>query len=342
MRPALRRGLAGRLAVLVFAAMLLTITWVRSPFPPPERNPYVSFTPLPEAIGLTPAPNMVVEGAWQLSARHGGFGGYSALVMKGADRLIAISDRGGRLDFADPDQAMVEARMSRMFRRGMVPDGLNDAEAATRDGQSGHLWIAYEHGNAIARYHEKSKDVRIVWPAAMAKWPRNIGPESIARLPDGRFIVLSEARRHIFAPDGEGLLFDGDPVEASSQPTRFWFTRPRGYAPSDMTALPDGRVIILMRRLVFPYPPKFAARLFLADPATIRPGGQLAWTQIADLTAPFPMDNYEGITVAPHADGGLTIWLISDDNTLHAQRTLLVKLAWREGAQPQQEIAPAP
>jgi len=328
MPAALRRDGFSRAAIILFCALILTLTWVRSDLPDPLRDSRVEFTYLPEATGIEPTPGLVVEGAWQFTARHSGFGGYSALAMDGPDRLTAISDRGGRLDFNDPSLGDPEARMSRMFRRGIVPRDLRDAEAMVRDPERGLLWIAYEHGNAIVRYHPESGDVRIAWPAMMAHWPRNGGPESMARLPDGRFIVLAEARRHLFARDGEALLFDGDPVEGAA-PVLFRFAPPRGYAPSDMVALPDGRVLVLVRRVAFPYPPRFTARLLLADPATIREGALWDWQELAALREPFPMDNYEGVTVAPHADGGMTIWLISDDNTLMAQRSLLVKMHWQ-------------
>ena len=327
MATALRRGLVGRIAIALFGALVLYVTWGQDELPEPLRDPRVTFTPLADVEGLSPSPGLVVEHVWQISARHSGFGGYSGLAMNGADRLTAISDRGSRLDFYDPSIFDPEARMSRIFRRGIVPKGMRDAEAVVRDPASGHLWIAYEHGNSIVRYHPSSGDVRIAWPAAMAHWPRNRGPESMARLPDGRFIVLAEGRRHLFASDVEALLFPGDPVEGAA-PVPFRFAPPRGYAPADMVALPDGRVIVLLRRVVFPYPPRFTARLLLADPATIREGEPWAWHELARLRKLFPLDNYEGITVDPGADGGLTIWLISDDNTLRAQRTLLVKMRW--------------
>ena len=42
-------------------------------------------------------------------------------------------------------------------------------------------------------------------------------------------------------------------------------------------------------------------------------------------------ENYEGLAVEPGAGGRLTLWLVSDDNNMRFQRTLLLRL---EGAVP--------
>ena len=44
-------------------------------------------------------------------------------------------------------------------------------------------------------------------PPAMRDWAANGGPEAIARLPDGRFIVLSEDPPWLSAGERPGLLF---------------------------------------------------------------------------------------------------------------------------------------
>jgi hypothetical protein len=50
---------------------------------------------------------------------------------------------------------------------------------------------------------------------------------------------------------------------------------------------------------------------------------------LADLQLPLPMDNYEGLAIEPADTGNLALWLISDDNNMRYQRTLLLKLEWR-------------
>jgi hypothetical protein len=68
--------------------------------------------------------------------------------------------------------------------------------------------------------------------------------------------------------------------------------------------------------------------LAVADPADIAAGKDWPWRKLADLAGPVPRDNYEGLAIAPDADG-VTLWVISDDNFARFQRTLLIELHWR-------------
>jgi len=66
----------------------------------------------------------------------------------------------------------------------------------------------------------------------------------------------------------------------------------------------------------------------VADPAGIGGPGPWRGETVAEIVAPLPADNYEGLAVEPTADGGATLWIISDDNEMRFQRTLLLKLEW--------------
>jgi hypothetical protein len=123
---------------------------------------------------------------------------------------------------------------------------------------------------------------------------------------------------------GPGLLFAGDPVEGAKA-IGFRFVPPKGFMPTDMAALPDGRVLILLRGLGFGLPP-FSAQLVVADPSEIRSGEEWPWTPFAEISPPLPRDNYEGLAIAATPDGGADIWIISDDNNAAFQRTLLIRL----------------
>ena len=46
------------------------------------------------------------------------------------------------------------------------------------------------------------------------------------------------------------------------------------------------------------------------------------------MADPLPRDNYEGLAIMPDATG-VTMWLISDDNRMRYQRTLLLQLHWQ-------------
>ena len=119
---------------------------------------------------------------------------------------------------------------------------------------------------------------------------------------------------------------------AGAEPTAFRLVSPPGYRPVDIAQLPDGRALILLRKVVWGIPPGFAGKLMLADPATIRAGEVWRTEPLADLVAPLPSDNYEGLAVASDGRGGIVLWLISDDNDSIAQRTVLLKLRWPANA----------
>lgn len=286
-----------------------------------------------------------LRGVWQLASGDIQFGGYSALLPRAGGRLLAISDRGTWLEFAAPgEQASaidrpVESRdhaMGHLLRDRREWTSIGDAEAATTDGAPGttgaHIWISWEDRHAVSRFdtapgagwwHERRG-----FPKAVKNWSPQFGAESMVRLPDGRFIIISEdfalrsyERRH------QTLLFPGDPAQPNAaDPAIGELTADAGYRPTDMARLPDGRMLVLLRRLVWPLPLRFSCRIAIADPQDLMRTGRWTARTIARLDPPLPTDNYEGLTVRPRADGKLDVWVISDDNRAATQRTLLLKL----------------
>jgi hypothetical protein len=269
-----------------------------------------------------------IAGAWHLESPNRHFSGYSSLLVIGDGTLLALTDWGRMLRLAPPGIARPAARFDYFASREEGDKRLFDLEAVTSDPVSGQVWAAYENTNQIERYDAHLVPSGHALPPQMRDWPSNAGPEAIARLADGRFVVLSEGSRAWFAADLPALLFPDDPVEGV-RPVPFRFRPPEGYRPVDMALLPDGRVLILLRRIVLGLPPRFEAKLVLADPAEIKAGERWSGREVAHLAQPMPMDNYEGLAVEPGEDGRLALWLISDDNKATFQRTLLLKLLWR-------------
>lgn len=317
---------AGRLLLLALVTLVLAPgTFVRSQLPAENR----SQTLVVEKLAAPPRQfgEFRFLGAWRLSSPNSSFGSYSALVALGDDRLLAFSDAGDVLEFSTPDAARpAPPRLAALGNRGLGK-WQADAEAATRDPATGTIWLAYEGGNSIARFDRRLTRQSFAHPNEMRRWSRNSGPEAMARLRDGRFIVLAERAPGRFAYRSPGVLFTHDPV-AGGRPSEFTFAPPDGYRPTDMTELTDGRVAMLLRTWTLTLPPRFPSRLAVADPTEIRPGGVWQAQVVADLTGPVPSDNYEGIAVEPTVGGGATVWIISDDNNASFQRTLLLKFAW--------------
>jgi len=274
------------------------------------------------------APGVTVAGAWQLSSASPSFGGYSSLIVLPEGELLALSDRGQFLRFGMPTQLPMSAVSGPIAEANDSDKWLFDVEAATRDPASGAIWLAYEGSNTIRRYGSELGSWQAVQPEEMRGWPTNRGPEAMVRLTDGRFIVLSEALADGPPPSAQGLLFPADPVDGAA-PERFQFVPPDGFRPTDMAQLPDGRVVILLRRFRVGFSRWLASRLVLADPATIAAGDSWDWEPLAEIRSPVPLENYEGIAVEPRDGGAVRLWIISDDNSAALQRTLLLALDWK-------------
>lgn len=315
------------LALTVVAAGLAPGTWLRSPLPAVNDSHVVTVTAL-ERGAVRMGPDLVQSGAWALTSPNSNFGGYSALLAFPGGRLMAISDSGRYMRFTLG--APVAPLFGTVAERTRTGKAGVDIEAATRDPATGTIWFAYEGLNAIERRDERLGNPRRVRPAAMREWGVNSGPEAFTRLADGRFLALSEGPSQWFGGLHEGIVFNGDPV-AAPEISAFRFAPPDGYRPVDMVQLPDGRVLILVRRVVWDAPPRFEAKLVLADISDLQPNAIWAGEEMAHFAPPLPSENYEGLAVVPvtEAPGGpLDLWLIADDNFATFQRTLLLRLRW--------------
>lgn len=325
--------MAKRIAILILILALAPGLWWRSDVAKPSGPPLV-FLPLPVPPREELAPHLgslQLEQAWQLRSASAHFGSYSALVPLDERHFLAISDKGHALPFIVPGSLTGPVPLLRLATAGGPARDDYDAEAATRDPASGRIWISWETTNTIARFAPDLRREATVAPVEMAGWGINGGPESLVRLADGRFIALREASEGWFEDEmHEALLFPGDPVEGQ-RPVRFRYAAPAHFSPVDMTQLPDGRVLILLRRAVWPLPFHFAGRIVIADPADIVPDGIWRGREVAKLTSSIGVDNFEAIAVTPLDDGRITIWLMSDDNGAASQRTLL----WRLSADPE-------
>lgn len=317
------------LAMILLLALLGPGTWMRAKRPPDDVRDLLTFhritNPAPSQLGERLGP-FRLQGIWHMDNPLSAFGSFSALDTLRDGTLLAVSDRGVAYRFAPPGAPPAKTWMD-YVRRDQIEDKRNvDAEAVTVDQATGTFWIAWEDGNAISRHAGGMTQLALARPRAMADWGENSGPEAMVRLTDGNFLVLregfnslTERRTH------RGLRFATDPTE-SQRHIAFTFEGPDGFSPTEMTQLPDGRVLVLLRRLVWPFPARFAMRIVLADPDEIRAGGRWRSTVLARLGSDLPVDNFEGMTVEPRPDGKYTVWLISDDNDAVFQRTLLWKL----------------
>ena len=302
----------------------------------------IAISPIESRAGLTG--ELTVRGAWVLQSRHPHFGGFSAMAhvkgtlveANGSDgALLLASDRGWitRISLRGGEPVTQITDFVNYPPRIDPDTRLFDLESMVRDNRTGDLWTAYEGANAVVRERQNPYDggAEMVRrdPPRMRDWSVNSGPEAMARLPDGRFIVMSEGRDDDADPTRPALLFNGDPVEAVST-TAFRFAVPDGYSPVDAAALPDGRLLVLIRRVRFDLPARFDAQLQIVDPQNIAAGKILRGETIAQFAGSEYAENFEGIAYAPPVgdEADASIYLISDDNLSVFQRTILIRLAW--------------
>ena len=275
-------------------------------------------------------------GGVRLTSGTPGFGGFSALAVRGA-RITLLSDSSNILDF----------RLARDWRlhhveSGALPAGPRtgwekrdrDSESLAVDPRSGRIWVGFESANAIWRYSRDFARAE-AWarPAAMRWWPANGGAEAMALMPDGRFVVISEdahvAPKRWRGSDAarlatrDGLIFAGDPTK-TGPPGHFAYRIAPHYAVADATALANGDLLVLERAFHLPY--RFSNRVMLVPAAALRDRGIAEPRLLATLDAPLIHDNFEGIATGREA-GRTVIWLVSDDNQSMLQRTLLLKFA---------------
>lgn len=266
-------------------------------------------------------------GAWRMTSNNPFFGGISSIrVRNGA--VLALTDAAYVLEFPfDGRQAEAELKARQLPGIYTSPEPDRDSESMVTDPATGKMWVGFEFSNTIRRY---SPDLGAkegwVAPPAMKTWPTNQGPEAFVLLPDGHFLLFSEASP---GPDGsaEALIFPGDPIKNGKKTTRFYYKPPHGFSPTDAALLPDGRVLVVNRH--FSIFDGVAAILTIIDPRTIRKNRAVPSRIVATLRPPLRIDNMEALSVE-QIDGRTILWMASDDNFNPLQQTLLFKFALKD------------
>lgn len=265
----------------------------------------------------------------ELSARHARFGGYSGLVIDdGGRRLVAVSDLGhwlvARL-LRDADgrlRGLAGSEIHPIRDRNGLPFTVKragDAEALERL-PDGSFLVAFEQIHRIARYAGpepwRSRAEIQVAPKNLSRQAANGGIETMARLADGRLLLVSETDER-----EAGILKAW--IGAGGAWREAGYRRRGDFRPVDAKALPGGDLLVLER--AFTLLGGFATRLVRVPAGEIRPGATLEGRDMAEIAAPLLADNFEGLAVEPAGDGAVFVYLLSDDNRVALQRTLLLQ-----------------
>jgi hypothetical protein len=268
------------------------------------------------------------EAGFVLGAVDPRFGGLSGLwLAPDGHELIMASDHGTiwRATLEHEDDRLTGFADWKAAALGGVagdPPGRIDAEALADDATGG-LVVAVEGALPLRRIARDDPTAAEPLPAAdllseAGADGGNTGIEALATLQGGALLALSEG---IFAAPGElaaWLIEDGRVT-----PLRYLVSD--GFVPTGADRL-DDTIYIVERRFSLP-DGGFASRVVALDVEQVRQGGPLRAHPLAQLGRPAISENFEGIGVRRGADGRPLIYLVSDDNFLPLQRTLLLQFS---------------
>ncbi len=265
------------------------------------------------------------EAGFVLGSADPRFGGLSGLwLAPDGSRLLAISDHGTlwRADLEHrADGRLTGLAAWQAIEPGRAPGDPpgRDAEALADDGHGG-LVIAYEGVHRLRRValDDPSGPARpLPTPIALAR-PSNTGLEALTSLPDGALLALVEGGVRTAEGDLGAWRIAGDQVQALGYVARDGFV-PTGADRLDDTIYVVERSFSLLRG--------FESRIVTLPVAAVRPGARLAGQVLAELRPPLVGENFEGIAVRRGPEGRVLLYLVSDDNFMALERTLLLQFS---------------
>lgn len=269
---------------------------------------------------------------YSIAADYKHFGGISGLSNKQQEGDISpvfVSDRGEIGHFKlDKDYKPYFASLQ--FFSG-IPwktslKKIADAESivSLKLGDTDYTLVGFEHVQRIMAYTvDNQNGTALPLPNTLDLLRSNGGLETMEVLSDGRLLLMAEyptikTKQHFAwigsAPKDDPLSFK-------------YITRliapPKGYSPTDATELPNGDVLVLLRR--FTPADGFSAKFWRIKKSMLDESGPITGEVIATLEPPLTVDNMEGIAVIDMSkDGNPIIAVVSDDNFNPLQRTLLM------------------
>jgi hypothetical protein len=280
-----------------------------------------------------PIGKLEFRGGIVLRAADRRFGGLSGLrVSADGTRLTAVSDQGywitATLSYDSRGQlaAAGGAEIGVLTAENGRPLGdkrVGDAESLER--VRGGWLVGFERTQRIMLYRDADRPFAraapFPAPPGLAAAPPNEGLESLASLPDGRVLAITEG---LTTADGDlrGWILEGGGWRALS------YARTGLFQPSDAVGLANGDILVLERR--FTYLGGFSSRIVRLRYADIAPDATLRGEEIAVIERPLVTENFEGIAARTAADGQTLVYIVSDDNYQSLQRTLLFMFALKE------------
>lgn len=272
-----------------------------------------SATILALTLSLTPAGALELRPLQSLdwSEDDSDFGGFSGLVMADGGRTLWAASDTGTLWRAEVERGAgggitaIRANWHDRFldNKGHKVSGFTEDAEALAARPDGGFFVAYESYARITGLHPPDMKPEALhdFDRFKAHW-NNTSFEGLARLPDGRLLVVIEARDE--AAGGYPTFIGG---KGAWEPGPVLLTAP-DFGASDATVDEEGRLWLLERRLT--WLGEFEVRIstcpvVLKGPSECRP--------VMSVPAG-TLGNMEGMSVWHDAEGREILTLISDDN----------------------------
>ncbi len=303
-----------------------------------EAQPIAAFDKID--VARTRFGKLTWRGGLVLTSPSPYFGGWSGLSLDAEGKsFLAVSDAGtwmtGRLAYdGDKPKGVEGARIGPLQKRSGKPftdyedrdaEGVAVVEGTTTKGRA---LISFERNHRIGWFDLENDDLSslrsyVPLPEAMKDAHDNRGLEAVTMLRGGPYkgaIVAIDERLPDDAGNHTGWIWIED------KPRAFHLVNENGFDITDVAALPDGGLLVLERR--FRVSEGVKTRLRLVRSSELRPGAVIRGENLLDATMNQEIDNMEGLSVHPGADGAIIVTMISDDNfSKSLQRTVLLQFA---------------
>jgi hypothetical protein len=326
-----RLALLGKVVAVLLAPVLVPSAVGGIAAPPPPRPEPVIASPLdgglPVAFEAGRDGVELVE-VLSLGSAHPGFGGLSGLWVE-PGRFLAVSDRGllwqARLDLAEDGAsfALSDWRAHRVLLPGERRGRALDIEDITA-WENGRYVLSTEQTTRLIEVEDSADGAFATRPLLPVPPPldsvsTNAGIESLAALADGRLFAILE--RPAANPDEHNAA-----AFTPGQPHRRFTYRSRpGFVPTGAARLGD-EIYVVERSFSLTGGLRAVVTCF---PAAILDGvaNQVIEPELLARFDARPIGaNFEGIAAMPAEDGGVDLYLVSDDNFMALLPTLLVRL----------------
>jgi len=272
------------------------------------------------------------RGGVAISSDDARFGGVSALHISPDGReLHAVTDRGSwltaSLEYRNGRLANIrDFKLAPLFDLdgNMTRGRQADAESIAATDDHGFV-VSFERTHRLWHYAgpnpTHATPTALSAPKALKNLPSNGGIEALTRLCDGRLLAISEKG----GANGGGVKgWIGS--AAGWSPVRYRTTA--GLRPTGAATLPDCDVVFVERS--FNIVAGLDIRITRVSARALDAENVLEPEELAHLSFPLTIDNFEGIAARRDAAGDTLIYIVSDDNFSAAQRTLLFMFALGE------------